>query len=211
MKEKKNAGFTLVELLVAMLMSLIIIGGVGQFMVAASNNYQAIDRQTNLQMEAQSVINSISDMVLESNNVALKEKDGQKYFIIYYNLGEKRSDGTLTDTNSAIQKIIWLDKTAHKLYLFACESNEDIKDAMGAKTKKMLFAEGVASINYAIANGTGNLSDGLKPASFKNSKPLIKIDVKLQSKITAQSEKEDGFTYTASDTIAPRNEIVPLS
>ena len=70
MREKRNAGFTLVELLVAMLMSLILITGVGQFMAASTNNYQAVDKQVNLQVEAQSVINSISDMILEANNVA---------------------------------------------------------------------------------------------------------------------------------------------
>ena len=108
MREKRNAGFTLVELLVAMLMSLILITGVGQFMAASTNNYQAVDKQVNLQVEAQSVINSISDMILEANNVAyVTNSSGDKYFIIYYNLGETLSTGDVVDKTTAKQNIIW--------------------------------------------------------------------------------------------------------
>lgn len=213
MKEKKNAGFTLVELLVAMLMSLILITGVGQFMAASTNNYQAVDKQVNLQMEAQSVINSISDMVLEANNVAfVTASDGEKYFIIYYNLGEKSSTGGVMDKTTAKQNIIWLDSSEHKLYLFTCNSKDDYNDAMGPKANKMLFAEGVHNIQYAIATATGNTTLNAKglDASATQSAPMVKIDVELWSKVTSNSKKEDGYIYKASDTVAPRNEIVAI-
>lgn len=202
MEKNRNAGFTLVELLVAMLMSLIIIGGVGQFMVAASNNYQAVDRQTNLQMEAQSVINSISDMVLESNNVALLKKDSQQYFVIYYD--KKRN-------------VVWLDGEEHKLYLFACENNAECNDVVlnGNHSKKMLFAEGVYSMDFFDASPGKSASNklGEKGLTLTTSqrRPLVRIEMKLCSKITAQSKNEEGFTYIVSDTVAPRNEIVPIS
>lgn len=213
MREKRNAGFTLVELLVAMLMSLILITGVGQFMAASTNNYQAVDKQVNLQVEAQSVINSISDMILEANNVAyVTNSSGDKYFIIYYNLGETLSTGDVVDKTTAKQNIIWLDTSDNKLYLFTCNSKADYDDAMGAKTKKMLFAEGVHSIKYAIATATGDTALNAKglDASATQSTPMVKVDVELWSKVTLQSKKADGYTYEASNTIAPRNEIVAI-
>lgn len=217
MKENRNAGFTLIEILIAMMMSLIIITGVSQFLSVSSNNYQAIDKQVNMQVEAQSVVNAITDMILEANNVAYRAD--KKCLIIYYNLGETLSDGTIANKRTAEQKIIWLDEKNSKLYLFNCNekrngNSDDYVDAMGSRSNAQLFAEGIHSVKYTIptASGTGNSlsTDGLTASATTQTSPSVKIEVELWSKITSNSTKEDGYTYKASNIVAPRNEIVAI-
>lgn len=219
MKENRNAGFTLMEVLIAMMMSLIIISGVSQFLSVSSNNYQAIDKQVNMQVEAQSVINAITDMVLEANNVAFKEYKGEKYFIIYYNLGETLNNGSIADKSTAEQKIIWLDEDKNELYLFNCNeertgNSSEYSDALNGHANAQLFAEGVHSVNYSLATISGKdptlTADGLDASSAIQSNPSIKIEVELWSKVTSKSTKENGYTYKASNIVAPRNEIVAI-
>lgn len=214
MKENRNAGFSLVELLVAMAISLIIITGVGQFMVTSSNHYEAVDNQVKLQMEAQSVINCITDMILEANNVAY-ETDGQDtYCYIYANLGEVLSNGKKADRETAEQRILWLNKKEKKLYLFHCYNKSDVEKAEGTHEGKQLMAEGIESISLAL-EGVGEKNvldvDGVaKPNSEK--KPLIYVEIALASKVLKSAKKNSyQFEYIASDSVTMRNQIVPLS
>lgn len=207
-KENRNAGFTLIEILIAMLMSLIIISGVVQFMQVATTNYQVVDKQVNLQVEAQSTINAISDMILEANNVSC---DGE-YLHIYYNLGATLSTGATVTKQTAEQKIIWFDSTNSKLYLFNCNSSSDYSDARGSHTKKQLLAEGVHSVSYKIpaASGGGTKLNAKGLTVTGGSQPSVEISIELWSKATSRSTKENDLTYVATDTVAPRNEIVAI-
>lgn len=206
--DKRKAGFSLIELLIAMLMSLIIISGVVQFMQAATTNYQAVDKQVNLQVEAQSTINAISDMVLEANNVSCNGD----YFHIYYNVGETLSTGTTVTREAAKQKIIWFDSANSKLYLFNCNSSDDYNDAMGSHSRKQLLAEGVHSVSYELpaASGSGSPLTNKGLTATSQTKPSVKISVELWSKATVQSKKENDYTYVATDIVAPRNEIIAI-
>lgn len=208
--ENRKAGFTLIEILIAMLMSLIIISGVVQFMQVATTNYQAVDKQVNLQVEAQSTINAISDMILEANNVSV---DGD-YLHIYYNVGLPTSvSGGAVTREGAEQKIIWFDSAHSKLYLFNCNSATEYSAAKSSShTGKQLLAEGVHSVQYKIpsASGTGTALTNSGLSTTGQNKPTVEISVELWSKATSQSTKEDDFTYVATDTVAPRNEIVAI-
>lgn len=214
MKKNRNSGFTIVELLVAMSISLIIITGVGQFMVTSSNHYEAVDNQVKLQMEAQSVINCITDMILEANNVAYQSDDQGAYCFIYANLGEKISDDSVADRYTAEQRIVWLNKKEKKIYLFHCYNKDDYDKAMKSHEGKQLMAEGIENLTLAIENVDGNTALGMdgvvRPSSEK--KPLVHVEVELASKVLKSADdKSYKFEYTASDSVAIRNQIVPLS
>lgn len=212
MKENRTAGFTLVEMLVAMMISMIVITGVAQFMVSGTKQYQAVDNQVSLQMEAQSVVNAITDMIMEGNNVAVREIGGQKYFSVYYNLD--KNDATI-NFRTAEQKIVWLDTTTKKMYLMETDSGSEYDNATdGASpaagdTFKQLLAEGVADIEYTVASAGALTANGVS-TGINSSNPTIGVKISLQSKVTSQSTKEDGYTYIAQDAVAMRNEIVRI-
>ena len=214
MKENRNAGFTLVEIMIAMLMMLIIITSVGQFMSASSINYQAVDNQVNMQMEAQNTINTICDMVLEANNVAYEKIDGEEYFFIYKNLGEPDSKGNPLTKANALQNVIWLDKTNYNLYLFVCNNAVERLDAIdkGKHTKKKLLAEGVANWSFSTATGAATVAlteKGLKSEAFSNN-PTLTITVDFQAQVGIGGKK-DGYTYSATDSVSPRSQIVEIA
>ena len=102
-KQNQNAGFTLLELLIAMLMTLIIVTTIGQFMATTSRTYQILDNQINLQTEVQCTTNMIADMILEGNNVVFDKTN--KMLRIYKNLGTKYS-GQQSRTLSGIMRKI---------------------------------------------------------------------------------------------------------
>lgn len=213
MKENRNAGFTLMEMLIAMMISLIIISGVGTFLVTATKNYQATDKQVNLQLEAQDVANAISDRILESNNVYYDPQSDDKYIRIYYGL-EKGS----ADAKSSRQDILWLtkdknSKNAYNLYLFTCNGKSDYEDAYNAHSKAKLLAEYVTDIELRIDNktmGSTSVDREYYKNILKNRKnPVIQIVVSMDSELPGGSKKV-GCTYTVNVGAAPRNEIVGL-
>lgn len=201
MKEKQNAGFTLMEMLIAMMISMIIILGVGQFLVVGTKNYQAVDNQVKLQLEAQDAINAVTDMILESNNVLYMENSDGKYLCMYYTWG---------------QKVIWLDSgnNERKLYLFVCRTGVEYTDAItvGGHHNKKLLAEHVRDMRL-LYNGSAFLSgqdyidvgaaDGVKNAQ-------IDIELTFGSKKFSNESNQDAYTYVALDGVAPRNEIVAI-
>ena len=213
MKMKNNrAGFTLVEMLVAMTASMIVILGVSQFMISASNTYKEVDTQVRVQMDAQDTINSVTDMLMEGNNVSKRQMDdGSEFYAVYYNLGQRDSFGNLYNFSSANQRIFWLDQDTHNLYLFHTKSTSAFNDAKSsANTGKQLLAEGVSDFEIRIkdATATSDLTeDGL---SAGGDKTLLEIYVKMNSAKIARGKKIKGFTYKATQSCYIRNPIVAL-
>ena len=211
-KKKQKAGFTLLELLIAMMITLIIVTAVGQFMAATSRSYQTLNNQVDLQMEAQCTINMIADMVLEGSNVVYDS--GNNMLRIYKKTVD--ASGNLLDYKSAEQNIIWFDKDGDiqkgNMYLFVCDSDSDYSDALNHDSNKAkLMAEGVDSFAVTSPRGT-NLARGLSLDANRNmpQRDGVTVSVKLKTKAVYDSSNDDDFTYEAVDTIFPRNEIVEV-
>ena len=236
MRKNRHAGFSLVEMLIAMLMSMIIILGVAQFLVTSTTNYEAADKQVDLQMEAQSTLNCITDMILESNNVLYEKKSTgsgapDTYIYIYENLGmdvqTKGADGntyTVTATKkTAKQKILWFDSDEEEVYLFICDSVADYEDAIGSHSNKNLLAEGVTDMTLFFggvemksgddyAKHLKDVSYGLREDNTVDSvkNEALEVRISLHSPMTATSANKDVYTYEAKDAVAPRSEVVSL-
>lgn len=205
-KKNRNAGFTLVELLIAMLMTLIIVSSVGQFMATTSRTYQILDNQVNLQVEAQCTINMIADMILEGNNVVFDQPNNM--LRIYKNLGSKDASGNLVDYRTAEQNIIWFDQSSENMYLFICNSAADYTDAY-AHVNGKLMAEGIDDFKVTCPTVT-DLSNGLTKTRDLSQQHCLTVSVKLKTKAVYDSSNDDDFTYEAVDNIYPRNEIIEL-
>lgn len=209
MKENRNAGFTLVEMLIAMFISLIIISGVGTFLVTATKTYQATDEQVDLQLEAQDVANAISDRILEANNVYFDPQSDDTYIRIYYEL--KRGSA---NRKSAKQDILWFDKDESNLYLFICNGTSDYNDAYNTHSKAKLLAENVSDIQLCIDGFTMGQNNEDQKEYYKNiqknkKNPVIQVVVGMKSAMVDSSGKER-YTYKVNVGAAPRSEIVGL-
>lgn len=204
---KRRAGFTMVELLIAMMMTLIIVTAVGQFMAISSRTYQAADSQVNLQVEAQCTINMITDMILEGNNVVFDKSN--QMLRIYKNLGSTDSSGNPVDYKSAEQNIIWFDQSGGNMYLFICKSASDYYDAYHTRSKALLMAEGIENFDVTCPT-VSDLSSGLTAGRYTSQQHSITVSVKLKRTAFVSGGNDVEYTYEAVDTVFPRNEIVEL-
>lgn len=199
MTKNRNAGFTLVEMLIAMLISMIVIAGVAQFMVVGTKQYETIGNQSEMQQEAVFALNMFSDMILEADNVKTITKGSETYICMYYNSGQ---------TNQC-EKVLWNDTAEKKLYLFVCDEDKlKLNDVVGgAHSEKKLFAEYVKNIHLSCggtAFGANASYSELKKGGIRN--PVIKIEMDFEIKKDRNSN--DTYTFKAENAVAPRNEIV---
>lgn len=113
MKKTNNRGITLVELIIALAISAIVIGAVILLMSAGSRGYQSQEREVSLQIEAQSVINQIKNLVIEGNNISYTNNQ--------LNIHHFDTDASTFDP----YEVIWLDSTSSRLYLFHVTTSEE--------------------------------------------------------------------------------------
>lgn len=199
MTRNKNAGFTLVELLIAMLISMIVIAGVAQFIVVGTKQYETIGNQSEMQQEAVFALNMFTDMVLESDNVKTITKGSETYICLYYNSGQAKQ----------AEKVLWNDTSSNKLYLFDCDENSlKLEDVInGAHSEKKLFAEYVKRIHLSCggtAFGSNTSYSELKQGGIRN--PVINVEMDFE--IKKDRNDTDTYTFKAENAVAPRNEIV---
>ncbi len=101
--KQDNKGLTLIELLVAMVISSIVIIMVAMFISLGSRNYNYASKEIKLQMQAQTVTNQLDDMIISSNWLESRDlSDDVKAYVIYSG----------TDIN-----VIFYDKSTDMLYI----------------------------------------------------------------------------------------------
>lgn len=71
-----NKGATLVELIIAMAVAAIVLSMIMYFIFGAAKSYQRTSDEVNLQLEAQTAINQISNIILEAREMEVYPYDG---------------------------------------------------------------------------------------------------------------------------------------
>lgn len=207
MKEKRNAGFTLIELLIAMMIAMIVITGVAQFMATSTREYQAVDSQVSVQMDAQDALNTICDMVMQGNNVARYRNGGYTYFCVYYNLGEVDSSGDLKDYATAEQRMFYLD--GEDIYMLHTTNGSEYSDAMNSQANKQLLAEGVKNFNITTSSGSNLGKNGISESSANSSS--VNVSISFETDAIKSGHSSVKTTYDASQLVALRNKIVDIA
>lgn len=207
MKEKKNAGFTLIEVLIAMGIAMIVIAGVSQFMLAATRQYQAVDTQVNVQMDAQDALNTICDMVMQGNNIARYKQGRYTFFCVYYDLGECDSSGNLKTYETAEQRMFYLD--GDEIYMIHTKDGIGYNDAMNSQTNKQLLAEGVKDFNITTSSGSNLGKSGFSSSKLEAS--TVNVNISFEADKIKSAGKSPKATYDASQLVAIRNSIVDIA
>lgn len=206
---QSDKGFTLMEMLLCVLLSCIVISAIGNFMVAAIKQYNSVDREINLQIEAQTVVNQLGKMIKEADNVVFKKEGRDSYAVIYSDL-EKTLETNPDSPAGARIKIVWYHANADTskpgaMYLFEIEkdstkySNAIAEIKAGTTTNASFMTNYVAGFSLARSDGT-DLNHGL--GNDKNS-----VNIKVDLKNVFKKDKKE---YTATDTITLRNKVVQL-
>ncbi len=66
-----NKGLTLVELMIAMAIASIVIGSITYFMAASTKSYRKANDEITLQLEAQTILNQLNELIIEAYNVKM--------------------------------------------------------------------------------------------------------------------------------------------
>ena len=206
-KEKKNAGFTLIEVLIAMGIAMIVIAGVSQFMLAATRQYQAVDTQVNVQMDAQDALNTICDMVMQGNNIARYKHGKYTYFCVYYDLGEYDSSGNLKTYATAEQRMFYLD--GDEIYMIHTKDGTEYNDAMSSQSNRQLLAEGVKNFNITTSSGSNIGKSGLSASKLESS--TVNVNISFETAKIKSGASSTKATYDASQLVAIRNSIVDIA
>lgn len=80
MNKSNNKGFTLLELLIGITIMLLVSSSILSLIVYSSRNYRKAQEELSLQIEAQTIINQLSDLLMEAENVKYREDE----LIIYH-------------------------------------------------------------------------------------------------------------------------------
>jgi prepilin-type N-terminal cleavage/methylation domain-containing protein len=68
-----NKGLTLVELMIAMAIATIVIGSITYFMATSTKSYRKANDEITLQLEAQTILNQLNELIIEAYNVKMNE------------------------------------------------------------------------------------------------------------------------------------------
>lgn len=100
--KRNNKGFTLLELVISMAISLIIFGTITAFMGQSTRNYRRSNDEISLQLEAQLILNQLNELIMESNNV--------KFDIATNTLRMKQSDCVYVVTLNSVNHTLQFEK-----------------------------------------------------------------------------------------------------
>ena len=168
MTNSRNKGFTLVELMVTIAISSIVIVSVAALMGNVSRNYKTANEKVSLQMEAQTILNQLNQMIMESTNVVFSDIDGD-------------SDDDLKIYNNDKGYIITItfDSVNHEL-LFA----KEVRGAVNTPTNE-LFGQYVTNFSVTGSGATIEIALALKQGDNTYS---IENQVKIRNKTKDTAE-----------------------
>ena len=197
-KNKLNRGFTLVELIVTIALLTIVGGAITGFIVVSQNSYNKGAQETDLQTEAQRIVNQFQDLLIDATNglsycYETTDEDGNKttqYISSDFDGSfSKETKSFYVYDAELFYRITW-DAASKKLYYHEYKVGETATNNVAAfsdsDANEYLFGEFVSSFYVDI--------------SEVQSKDLVKFQLTLT--------KDSGATYTTAHEIKLRNKII---
>lgn len=185
--KNRKSGFTLLELLIAMMVSMIVIMGVAQFMVASTNSYRYTNEEVNMQHDAQDTLNLVCDVIMEGYNISQNEG----LYSVY--IGSKE------------QKIFGIDKKGNLVMYHVTKTiSSDLANQIKNATP-LLVAENVSSFGIKQSGGS-QLPVGGYDSEVR--KPRVTVSIKFNSKVT---KTKSMAKFDASQDAVIRNMIRSVS
>ena len=174
----KNKGFTIIELLIALSISSILTGLIFAFFLCNFNSYKAMGSMSELQFQAQYILNYMADKIINSNSVSLIRSDSAIYSMTLVRNAE---------TEYPVKKISFkFGNKSDENYVFHI-ANNNIRYTVGEKDIKPT-AE------------LGNFVDSMYVSLFKDDSFQNANAVKLKIVM-----KKDGQMYEAFQAVHMRN------
>ncbi len=162
---RDNRGTSLVELVIAMAIAAVVISMIMFFINVAAKSFRKTSEEVNLQMEAQTTVNQISNLAMEAKAMEVLAAAGESRYIFHYN-------------NNEFCTIIFTDGEK-KLYQVSTTDLEQAKTATYNMQQNFL-AEYVQSLEISVNSTNQSVTIDLKLALGKD-EYQIKKTVKMRN------------------------------
>ena len=189
------------ELVIAIAMSTIVLGAVMSFLYGAEKSYRTAEYTVNLQMEAQLLMEQMSNWVMESNHIEIGGMDGDNYLVLYQ-IPRKAVDGTTLVRLETLgkRKIIYMNNG--KLYIKFDDEPSDgaYESEIKNGTLDTSFLTDTPDEEYCIGeyviSFTAKIPDGVDEDKINS----VNIEIDMYEGVTSQSQ-----SYSVSDRFSLRN------
>lgn len=164
-KNSQNTGFTLLELIVSISIMTLVVGSIAYFMAYSSRNYRNTNEEINLQMESQTILNQLNDLIIEAYNVKYSNNELTVYqkdvkYIITFDREDKElnfkkiiAGGAVTGNSQVFGRYV---KTFSVVDTGADDSNKTIKISFELEHNKN---------SYTVDDSIITLRNQIKPVS----------------------------------------------
>lgn len=183
---QNNKGFTLVELIIAITISVVVLGAATMMLGSAQKSYRVAEETINLQKESQILMERLAGFVMECNNVEVTVGNALVLKTVARNNGKSATDlpaGVSVPNTRTI--VVWQKDS--KLYF--------IEDNTGSITVNTAFLD------------SWSLDENCISEYIETFTPEYDSAKKQQVKITLLM-KDGSQSYTLTDVIKIRNEII---
>lgn len=171
-----NKGMSLLELVIAMAISAIVIMMIVSFISAAFRVFRKTNDEVNLQMEAQTTINQLSDILMEAKKVE-ESITVEGYRVYHINLVD--SDYAIFFNNS---------DNVHELYLVEYDPSSlpsgVTYDKLSYSKQQNLLAEYVDEFTITPDNAQGSIQSIILKLTLGNETYTLTKQIKLRNFIT---------------------------
>lgn len=188
--KRNNKGFTLIELIIAVAISVIVLGAASMMLGSAQKSYRIAEETINLQKESQILMERLAGFIMESNYVEIK---GANVLILKTVPRNKNKTATDLPTGYVVPKtktvVIW--QKGNKLYYK--EDNTEDKDHEFVINTSFLDSWAIED------NCISEYIETFTPEYVTTKKQQVKISLLM---------KNGSQSYTLTDDIKIRNEII---
>lgn len=183
---QNNKGFTLIELIIAMAISVVVLGCASMLLGSAQKSYRVAEETINLQKESQILMERLAGFIMESNKVSVEGSNVLVLSTVSRNQGRTDLPSTAVVPNPKTT-VIWQKGT--KLYIVEYTKTPDQVSTTPAILDALAIEDNCISEYIEMFMPT-----------YDSSKPQ-QLNVSLLM-------KQGTRAYTLTDDIMIRNEII---
>lgn len=201
---RDDRGLTLVEMIIAVTISVIVIGAAAIFIRSALRGYRMASDTINLQMESQVLMEQIATWVMEGNYMA--EKDG---VLVIYHIPREASPNLPAGvdasdvTGERWMRVIWMQDG--RLYMHKVEESDDSGAVLPPTSPDVDRDARVDAAWVAEENWVSDYMEGFVPVvAYDRAGAPSKVTITL-------SMRAGVLEYDLTDEIMPRNAAFDMS
>jgi prepilin-type N-terminal cleavage/methylation domain-containing protein len=163
-----NKGFTLIELIIAISISVVVLASLASLLWQSTNYYRRSNEEISLQMEAQTILNQLKDLIVEADNVEFDMTSDPQLLRIQQGLDKLyeislNSDNTLSFVRASKEADDSVSRTESQLFGMYVLDFHVIEPSPDYNAVKISFTLQGEYSTYRVEESVINIRNQIKP------------------------------------------------